>query len=61
MISPNQFCGRTRREFLWQTGGGFAGAALAGMMGDSVAGAAEVAPTRFSSSMTSASGRIVLP
>ncbi len=51
MISPNQFCGRTRREFLWQTGGGFAGAALAGMMGDSVAGAAEVAPTRFTNPM----------
>ena len=51
MISPNQFCGRTRREFLWQTGGGFAGAALAGMMGDSVAGATEVAPTRFTNPM----------
>ena len=51
MISPNQFCGRTRREFLWQTGGGFAGAALAGMMGDSLAGATEVAPTRFSNPM----------
>ena len=52
MISPNQFCGRTRREFLWQSGGGFAGAALAGMMGDSVAGATEVAPTRFSNPMS---------
>ncbi len=30
-----QFCGRTRREFLWQTGGGFASVALAGMLGDS--------------------------
>src|SRR5438132_4717042 len=29
-----QFCGRTRREFLWQTGGGFASVALAGMLGD---------------------------
>lgn len=29
-----QFCGRTRREFLWQAGGGFAGVALAGMLGD---------------------------
>lgn len=28
---PN-FCGRTRREFLWQTGGGFAGTALAGLL-----------------------------
>jgi hypothetical protein len=26
------FCGRTRREFLWQTGAGFAGTALAGML-----------------------------
>ncbi len=29
-----QFCGRTRREFLWQTGGGFTGVALAGMLGN---------------------------
>ncbi len=29
----NQFCGRTRREFLWQTGGGFTGLALAGLLG----------------------------
>ncbi len=28
------FCGRTRREFLWQAGGGFAGVALAGLLGD---------------------------
>ncbi|MEX2671981.1 MAG: DUF1501 domain-containing protein [Phycisphaeraceae bacterium] len=28
----NQFCGRTRREFLWEAGGGFAGVALAGML-----------------------------
>jgi hypothetical protein len=28
----NQFCGRTRREFLWQTGAGFGGAALAAML-----------------------------
>ena len=26
------FCGRTRREFLWQTGAGFSGAALASML-----------------------------
>ena len=31
---PN-FCGRTRREFLWQAGGGFAGTAMAGMLGNS--------------------------
>ena len=29
---PGQFCGRTRREFLWQSGGGFTSAALAGML-----------------------------
>jgi hypothetical protein len=28
----NQFCGRTRREFLWEAGGGFAGLALSGML-----------------------------
>jgi hypothetical protein len=27
------FCGRTRREFLWQAGGGFASVALAGLLG----------------------------
>lgn len=28
----NSFCGRTRREFLWQAGGGFASVALSGML-----------------------------
>ncbi len=28
----NQFCGRTRREFLWDAGAGFAGLALSGML-----------------------------
>ena len=27
------FCGRTRREFLWEAGGGFTGAALSAMLG----------------------------
>lgn len=31
-MSPPNFCGRTRREFFWQTGGGFAGTALAALM-----------------------------
>ena len=31
MTTPN-FCGRTRREFLWQAGGGFAGTALTGLL-----------------------------
>jgi hypothetical protein len=29
---PGQFCRRTRREFLWQTGAGFTGLALAGLL-----------------------------
>ena len=33
MKQPKNFCGRTRREFMWQAGGGFAGTALAGLMG----------------------------
>jgi hypothetical protein len=28
----NHFCGRTRRQFMWEAGGGFAGLALAGML-----------------------------
>jgi len=31
-ISRNQFCGRTRREFLWETGAGFTGVALASQL-----------------------------
>jgi len=33
-MGSNQFCRRTRREFLWQAGGGFAGVALTGLLGD---------------------------
>lgn len=32
-MNGRQFCGRTRREFLWETGGGFASVALTGMLG----------------------------
>jgi hypothetical protein len=32
-MAHENFCRRTRREFLWQTGGGFTGTALAGMLG----------------------------
>src|SRR6478672_11642881 len=32
MNHANQFCGRTRREFLWETGAGFTGLALTGML-----------------------------
>jgi hypothetical protein len=31
---PTNFCNRTRREFLWETGAGFTGLALAGMLDD---------------------------
>ena len=30
----HDFCGRTRREFLWEAGAGFAGLALAGLLDD---------------------------
>jgi hypothetical protein len=37
-----QFCGRTRREFLWQTGAGFTGVALTGLLSaDGFFGAAQ--------------------
>src|SRR5437867_8045027 len=29
---PRQFCGRTRREFLWEAGAGFTGLALTGLL-----------------------------
>jgi len=34
MKASRQFCGRTRREFLWEIGGGFGAVALSGMLGD---------------------------
>lgn len=33
-MSMSNFCGRTRREFIWQTGCGFGGVALASLLGD---------------------------
>ena len=33
--TPNGFCGRTRREFLWEMGAGFAGVALSGLLSGS--------------------------
>ena len=32
--TKGEFCGRTRREFLWETGGGFTSVALAAMLGE---------------------------
>ncbi|MFT7643815.1 MAG: hypothetical protein ACI9G1_005581 [Pirellulaceae bacterium] len=34
MTTSRNFCGRTRREFLWQTGAGFTGTALAGLLSE---------------------------
>src|SRR5262249_21269274 len=31
-MNHSQFCGRTRREFLWETGAGFTGLALTGLL-----------------------------
>ncbi len=39
----SSFCGRTRREFLWEIGGGFGSVALAGMLGDGFLGRQAVA------------------
>ena len=33
-MTAGNFCGRTRREFLWEAGAGFTGVALAGLLGD---------------------------
>src|SRR4051812_13483553 len=33
-MSTGQFCGRTRREFLWESGAGFGSVALSGMLGE---------------------------
>jgi hypothetical protein len=34
-MTERQFCGRTRREMLWDTGAGFGAVALSGLLGDS--------------------------
>jgi len=34
MTQPCNFCGRTRREFLWEAGAGFAGVALSALLGN---------------------------
>jgi hypothetical protein len=44
MMSPTQFCGRTRREWLGQAGGGFTGLALSAMLQRDGAFAAESVP-----------------
>src|SRR2546423_12702408 len=32
IAAMGEFCGRTRRQFLWEAGAGFAGTALAGLL-----------------------------
>ena len=44
MAGDNQFCGRTRREFVWEAGAGFGATALSGMLAsDFFAGQAKAA------------------
>ena len=40
------FCGRTRREFIWQTGAGFTGVAMAGLFGKELAPQAKAAEAK---------------
>jgi hypothetical protein len=40
------FCGRTRREFIWETGAGFTGVALAGLFGNELMPQAKGADTK---------------
>ncbi len=48
MNNPRQFCGRTRREFLWEIGGGFGAVALTGLLSaDGFFHKAAAAPAHF--------------
>jgi hypothetical protein len=66
-MSQGQFCQRTRREFLWEAGGGFAGTALTGMLaadgffGARGAAAADVASAGSSRGLAATSGSYVNP
>jgi hypothetical protein len=40
------FCGRTRREFIWQTGAGFTGVAMAGLFGNELMPKAQAADAK---------------
>ena len=48
-------CGQSRREFVWEMGGGFAGVALAGLLGGALPGAARAAEEPRSAADPSAS------
>src|SRR5262245_42504860 len=47
MPSPRQFCGRTRREFLWEVGSGFGAVALTGLFAADGRFARAEGPGRF--------------
>ncbi len=50
--TPDQFCRRTRREFLWETGAGFGALGLTGLFGQSALGLDQSRlKTRFSNPM----------
>src|SRR6516162_843237 len=55
--TPRQFCGRTRREFLWEVGGGFGGVALAGLLSaDGFFNRAAAAPAKFANPLAPRKG-----
>src|SRR5437870_5295769 len=43
VAKAGEFCGRTRREFLWEAGAGFTSVALAALLGDDFLAAQAVA------------------
>ena len=53
------FCGRTRREFLWEAGCGFGGVALAGMLGGTAFGS-KSAPAGVGAQHTPAKAKSVI-
>src|SRR6516162_4531471 len=55
--TPRQFCGRTRREFLWEVGGGFGGVALAGLLSaDGFFNRAAATPAKFANPLAPRKG-----
>jgi len=56
-MSENQFCRRTRREFLWQTGNGFGALGLTALLdGEGFFGKAQAAPSKFINPMAPKNG-----
>jgi len=50
-VGENSFCGRTRREFLWQSGGGFGAMALANLLDKDGFGSELSKPKAFENSL----------